>query len=165
MGIIYRVHEGNPRLQYYNNNIDYYTLNTPPPSNATWMQWCCIWGVIHMAVAIENPDEPQTGVLNPYERGLSLCATMKATHQDSQIGRASLCTTISCGSPSGSRWGRSAATCSCQADAWREGRAASIGSWWGWWWIDEWRTETHHMMILAAIECDWRHDGVVWGQG
>jgi hypothetical protein len=30
MGTIYRVHEGNPRLHYYNNVLDYYTLNTPP---------------------------------------------------------------------------------------------------------------------------------------
>jgi hypothetical protein len=29
MKTIYRVHEGNLRLQYYNNNLDYYTLNTP----------------------------------------------------------------------------------------------------------------------------------------
>jgi hypothetical protein len=28
MGTIYRVHEGNPRLHYYNNTFDYYTLNT-----------------------------------------------------------------------------------------------------------------------------------------
>jgi hypothetical protein len=28
MGTIYMVYEGNPRLQYYNNNLDYYTLNT-----------------------------------------------------------------------------------------------------------------------------------------
>jgi hypothetical protein len=27
MGTIYRVHEGNPRLQYYTNTLDYYTLN------------------------------------------------------------------------------------------------------------------------------------------
>jgi hypothetical protein len=28
MGTIYRVHERNPRLHYYNNTLDYYTLNT-----------------------------------------------------------------------------------------------------------------------------------------
>jgi hypothetical protein len=27
MWIIYRVHEGNPRLQYYTNTLDYYSLN------------------------------------------------------------------------------------------------------------------------------------------
>jgi hypothetical protein len=27
MMTIYRVPEGNPRLQYYNNTLDYYTLN------------------------------------------------------------------------------------------------------------------------------------------
>jgi hypothetical protein len=27
MRTIYRVHEGNPRLHYYNNALDYYTLN------------------------------------------------------------------------------------------------------------------------------------------
>jgi hypothetical protein len=28
METIYRVHEGDPRLQYYNNTLHYYTLNT-----------------------------------------------------------------------------------------------------------------------------------------
>jgi hypothetical protein len=28
MGTIYMVYEENSRLQYYNNNLDYYTLNT-----------------------------------------------------------------------------------------------------------------------------------------
>jgi hypothetical protein len=32
MGTIYRVHEENSRLQYYTNTLDYYTLNTPAPS-------------------------------------------------------------------------------------------------------------------------------------
>jgi hypothetical protein len=34
---IYRVHEGNPILQYYNNNLDYYTLNTPLKCNVNAM--------------------------------------------------------------------------------------------------------------------------------
>jgi hypothetical protein len=37
MGTIYRVHERNPRLQYYNNNLDYYTLNTPLKCNVNAM--------------------------------------------------------------------------------------------------------------------------------
>jgi hypothetical protein len=27
MSVIYRVHEGKPRLHYYNNTLDYFTLN------------------------------------------------------------------------------------------------------------------------------------------
>jgi hypothetical protein len=30
MGTINKVHEGNPRLHYYNNTLDYYTLDTNP---------------------------------------------------------------------------------------------------------------------------------------
>jgi hypothetical protein len=32
----YKVHEGNPRLQYYNNTLDYYTLNTL--YNLVWLK-------------------------------------------------------------------------------------------------------------------------------
>jgi hypothetical protein len=32
----YRVHEGNPRLQYYNNTLDYYTLDTL--YNLVWLK-------------------------------------------------------------------------------------------------------------------------------
>jgi hypothetical protein len=37
MGTIYRVHEGNPRLHYYNNALDYYALNTPLKCNVNAM--------------------------------------------------------------------------------------------------------------------------------
>jgi hypothetical protein len=38
MGTIYRVHEENPRLQYYNNNFDYYTLN----NYYLWFDQICV---------------------------------------------------------------------------------------------------------------------------
>jgi hypothetical protein len=34
---IYRVHEGNPKLLYYNNTLDNYTLNTPLKCNVNGM--------------------------------------------------------------------------------------------------------------------------------
>jgi hypothetical protein len=37
MKTIYKVYEANPKLQYYNNNIDYYTLNTLLKCNVNTM--------------------------------------------------------------------------------------------------------------------------------
>jgi hypothetical protein len=40
MGTIYRVHEENPRVQYYNNTLDYHTLNPPPPLSLQLQREC-----------------------------------------------------------------------------------------------------------------------------
>jgi hypothetical protein len=57
MGTIYRVHEGYPRLQYYNNNLDYYTSSNAMPLHLKSSQNTPKIKLIYLYRAIKNVVE------------------------------------------------------------------------------------------------------------